>query len=313
MAGARRGGAIVRPQPDARTAPRRRHPQARARCRSTRAAARAHETAESAGPTTRSKAMIELLTDPQAWIALATLTALELVLGIDNVIFISILVDKLPPAQRETARRIGLAMAMLMRIGLLLVLSWIVGLVEPLFTLGKTNISGRDLILIGGGLFLLWKSTSEIHQSLEGEEGHASGAVKATFAAVILQIMVIDIVFSLDSIITAVGMVDQIAVMVAAVVISVALMMVFAGAIGRFVSSHPTIKVLALSFLVVVGVVLIAEGFGHHVPKGYIYFAMAFSVCVEMLNIRMRKRSQRPAHLHAPYAAPESEGGNAPR
>ncbi|HEY6512214.1 MAG TPA: TerC family protein [Burkholderiaceae bacterium] len=245
--------------------------------------------------------MIELLSDPQAWIALATLTALELVLGIDNVIFISILVDKLPHAQRDLARRIGLGMAMFMRIGLLLVLSWIVGLVAPLFTLANTEISGRDLILIAGGLFLLWKSTSEIHQSLEGEEGHASGAVRATFTAVILQIMVIDIVFSLDSIITAVGMVDEIAVMVTAVIVSVALMMVFAGAIGRFVSDHPTIKVLALSFLVVVGVVLIAEGFDHHVPKGYIYFAMAFSVCVEMLNIRMRKRSAKPAHLHAAY------------
>jgi predicted tellurium resistance membrane protein TerC len=247
--------------------------------------------------------MTELLTDPQAWIALATLTALELVLGIDNVIFISILVDKLPHAQRDLARRIGLGMAMFMRIGLLLMLSWMVGLVAPLFTVANTNISGRDLILIVGGLFLLWKSTSEIHQSLEGEEGHASGAVMATFAAVIIQIMVIDIVFSLDSIITAVGMVDEIAVMVAAVVVSVALMMVFAGAIGRFVSDHPTIKVLALSFLVVVGVVLIAEGFDHHVPKGYIYFAMAFSVCVEMLNLRMRKRAAKPAHLHAAYAS----------
>jgi len=252
--------------------------------------------------------MIELLTDPQAWIALATLTALELVLGIDNVIFIAILVDKLPEAQRDLARRLGLGMAMFMRIGLLLLLSWIVGLVEPLFTVGNTHISGRDLILIVGGLFLLWKSTSEIHQSLEGEEGHVSGAVKATFAAVILQIMVIDIVFSLDSIITAVGMVDQIVVMVAAVVISVALMMLFAGAIGRFVSTHPTIKVLALSFLVVVGVMLIAEGFDHHVPRGYIYFAMAFSVCVEMLNIRMRKRATKPAHLHAAYAAQPLEG-----
>ena len=244
--------------------------------------------------------MTELLTDPQAWIALATLTALELVLGIDNVIFISILVDKLPRAQRDLARRIGLGMAMFMRIGLLLMLSWMVGLVAPLFTVANTNISGRDLILIVGGLFLLWKSTSEIHQSLEGEEGHASGAVKATFASVIIQIMVIDIVFSLDSIITAVGMVDEIAVMVAAVIISVALMMVFAGAIGRFVSDHPSIKMLALSFLVVVGVVLIAEGFDHHVPKGYIYFAMAFSVFVEMINIRVRKKSD-PVKLHQPY------------
>jgi predicted tellurium resistance membrane protein TerC len=251
--------------------------------------------------------MTELLTDPQAWIALATLTALELVLGIDNVIFIAILVDKLPRAQRELARRIGLGMAMFMRIGLLLVLSWIVGLVAPLFTLLGRAISGRDLILILGGLFLIWKSTSEIHQSLEGVEGHASGVVKATFAAVIIQIMVVDIVFSLDSIITAVGMVNRIEVMVAAVIASVALMMAFAGPIGRFVSDHPTIKMLALSFLVVIGVVLIAEGFDHHVPKGYVYFAMAFSVSVELLNIRMRTRAARPAHLHAAYATQQHD------
>ncbi|MEO8298051.1 MAG: TerC family protein [Burkholderiales bacterium] len=246
--------------------------------------------------------MLELLTDPQAWIAFATLTALELVLGIDNIIFISILVDKLPTSQRERARRLGLFMAMFMRIGLLLVLSWLVGLTAPLFTVLQQAISGRDLILILGGLFLIWKSTGEIHQSLEGEEGAASSAVKATFTAVILQIMIVDLVFSLDSIITAVGMVDTVAVMIAAVVASVGLMMLFAAAIGRFVSNHPTIKMLALSFLVVVGVVLIAEGFGNHVPKGYIYFAMAFSVCVEMLNIRMRRRVVAPAHLHAPYA-----------
>lgn len=245
--------------------------------------------------------MMQLLTDPQAWIALATLTALELVLGIDNVIFISILVDKLPAAQRERARRIGLFMAMFMRIGLLMVLSWIVGLVAPLFTVLGQAISGRDLILIAGGLFLIYKSTGEIHQSLEGEEGHASNAVKATFSAVILQIMVVDIVFSLDSIITAVGMVDRLEVMIAAVILSVGLMMVFASTIGRFVSDHPTIKMLALSFLVVVGVTLIAEGFDHHVPKGYIYFAMAFSIGVEMLNIRMRKRAKKPAELHAAY------------
>lgn len=252
--------------------------------------------------------MMELLTDPQAWIAFATLTALELVLGIDNIVFISILVDKLPPEKRELARRLGLFMAMFMRIGLLLVLSWIIGLVAPLFTVLGTEISGRDLILIAGGLFLIWKSTGEIHQSLEGEEGHASAAVKATFAAVIVQIMLVDMVFSLDSIITAVGMVDELAVMIAAVVASVGLMMLFAGAIGRFVSEHPTVKMLALSFLVVIGVVLIAEGFDHHVPKGYIYFAMAFSVCVEMLNLRLRRRAPIPAHLHAPYAAGDGAG-----
>jgi predicted tellurium resistance membrane protein TerC len=246
--------------------------------------------------------MLELLTDPNAWIAFATLTALELVLGIDNIIFISILVDKLPEKKRELARRLGLGMAMFMRIGLLLVLAWIIGLTAPLFSVLGQDISGRDLILIGGGLFLLWKSTGEIHQSLEGEEGHSSSAVKATFAAVILQIMVVDLVFSLDSIITAVGMVESIAVMIAAVVASVGLMMLFAGAIGRFVSNHPTIKMLALSFLVAVGVMLIAEGFGHHVPKGYIYFAMAFSLTVEMLNIRMRRKRAAAVHLHAAYA-----------
>jgi predicted tellurium resistance membrane protein TerC len=247
--------------------------------------------------------MMELLADPQIWIAFATLTALELVLGIDNIIFISILVDKLPPERRETARRIGLFMAMFMRIGLLLILSWIVGLTAPLFTVPvfDAEISGRDLVLILGGLFLLWKSVGEIHESLEGAEGKTSSAVKATFAAVIVQIMLIDLVFSLDSIITAVGMVDEIAVMIAAVIASVALMMFFAGPIGRFVSAHPTIKMLALAFLVVVAVVLIAEGFGHHVPKGYVYSAMAFSVLVEMLNIRMRKRSAQPVHLHSPY------------
>jgi predicted tellurium resistance membrane protein TerC len=245
--------------------------------------------------------MMELLTNPQAWIAFATLTALELVLGIDNIIFISILVDKLPKARREVARRLGLFMAMFMRIGLLLVLAWIVGLVAPLFTVFGQDISGRDLILILGGLFLIWKSTGEIHQSLEGEEAHGGSAVQATFTAVILQIMLVDLVFSLDSIITAVGMVDDVRVMIAAVVASVGMMMVFAGPIGRFVSDHPTIKMLALSFLVVVGVVLVAEGFGHHVPKGYVYFGMAFSLAVEMLNIRLRKRAAKPVQLHPPH------------
>jgi predicted tellurium resistance membrane protein TerC len=234
---------------------------------------------------------MELLLSPEAWIAFATLTALELVLGIDNVIFISILVDKLPPERRESARRLGLFMAMFMRVGLLLVLSWIVGLVAPIFTIGSQEISGRDLILISGGLFLLWKSTTEIHQTLEGSaHGHGSTA-KATFWSIIAQIMVIDLVFSLDSIITAVGMVDEVQVMIAAVVASVALMMLFARSISEFVSAHPSIKMLALAFLVVVGVVLVAEGFEHHIPKGYVYFAMAFSVIVEMLNIRYRKKA----------------------
>lgn len=245
--------------------------------------------------------MIELFTDPQVWIAFLTLTALELVLGIDNVIFISILVDKLPLERRDLARRIGLFLAMFMRIGLLLVLSWIVGMTEPLFSLLRNEISGRDLVLISGGLFLLWKSTNEIHQLLEGEAGEASAAVRATFTGVILQIAIVDLIFSLDSIVTAVGMVDQLEVMIAAVIVSVLLMMAFAGAIGRIVSEHPTIKMLALAFLVVIGVVLIADGFDHHVPKGYVYFAMAFSVAVESLNLRMRKRKVRPAELHEPY------------
>lgn len=258
--------------------------------------------------------MLELLTSPEAWMAFATLTALELVLGIDNIVFISILVDKLPREQRNFARRLGLFMAMFMRLGLLLALSWIVGMTAPLFTVMSQDISGRDLILILGGLFLIWKATGEIHQSLEGEEGEASSAVKGTLTAVIMQIMLIDVVFSLDSIITAVGMVDNVPVMMAAVITSVGLMMVFSGAIGNFVSDHPTVKMLALSFLVVVGVVLLAEGFGQHVPKGYIYFAMAFSVLVEMLNIRLRKKVVEPAHLHSAYApdAAQAPSGKKP-
>ena len=249
---------------------------------------------------------MELLLNPEIWIAFFTLTALELVLGIDNIIFISIIVDKLPPEKREVARKIGLFLAMFMRIGLLLTLSSIIGMTEPVFTLFGSGFSGRDLILIAGGLFLIWKSTGEVHQLLEGEEGEESRKVANSFAGVILQIMVIDLVFSLDSIITAVGMVKEVGVMIAAVVASVGLMMLFARAIGEFVSNHPTIKMLALSFLVVVGVVLLADGFGHHVPKGYIYFAMAFSVAVEMLNIRMRKKTT-PVDLREPYAR-EGEG-----
>lgn len=247
--------------------------------------------------------MLELLLSPEIWIAFFTLTALELVLGIDNIIFISILVDKLPKEKQEMARRIGLFLAMFMRIGLLLLLSWIVGLTAPVMTLFGFGISGRDLILISGGLFLIWKSTGEVHQLLEGEEGSESRKVTSSFVAVIGQIIVIDLVFSLDSIITAVGMVSEVSVMIAAVIASVGLMMLFASAIGRFVSDHPTIKMLALTFLVVVGVVLIADGFGHHVPKGYIYFAMAFSVGVEMLNIRLRKKMSKPVGLREPYVA----------
>ena len=236
---------------------------------------------------------MELLSDPQAWIAFATLTALELVLGIDNIIFISILVDRLAPERRETARRIGLALAMFMRIGLLLTLAWIIGLTAPLFTVFAHEISGRDLILIAGGLFLIWKATGEIHELLEHKEEErtdASRAVHATFGAIIGQVIVIDLVFSLDSIITAVGMVDEVRVMIAAVVASVGLMMLFAAPIGNFVSRHATVKMLALSFLIMIGMALVADGLEFHVPKGYIYFAMAFSVAVEMLNLRLRRR-----------------------
>ena len=246
--------------------------------------------------------MFELLTDPRAWIAFLTLTGLELVLGIDNIVFISILVDKLPSGRREVARRIGLFLAMFMRIGLLLLLSWIIALTAPLFTVLGNEISGRDLILIGGGLFLVWKSTREVHQLLEGQKGEASSAVRGTFGAVILQIILIDVVFSLDSIITAVGMVDDIRIMIAAVIASVAIMMGFAGLVGRFVSAHPTIKMLALAFLFVVGVVLIADGLDHHVPKGYVYFAMIFSLSVELLNIYLRRRTADPVELHERYA-----------
>ena len=248
--------------------------------------------------------MIELLSNPEVWVAFFTLTALELVLGIDNIIFISILVDKLPEQRREFARRLGLFMAMFMRIGLLLILSWIVGLTEPVFSIMDYGFSGRDMVLIAGGLFLLWKSVGEIHDTFEDtEHGGAGRAVTMSFAAAIVQIMLIDLVFSLDSIITAVGMVNDVEVMIAAVIASVGMMMFFAGPIGRFVSAHPTIKMLALSFLVVVAVVLIAEGFGHHVPKGYVYSAMAFSVLVEMLNIRLRKKNTG-AHGLAPENAP---------
>ena len=242
--------------------------------------------------------MMELLIDPHMWVALATLTLLELVLGIDNIIFISILVSKLPKAQQEMARRVGLFMAMFMRIGLLLLLSVIIGLVEPLFTVLEQPFSGRDLILLAGGLFLIWKSTGEIHHSLEGEEAPPEMKAKANVISTIVQIMLIDLVFSLDSIITAVGMVDDVRIMIAAVLVSLGLMMLFAKSIGEFVEAHPSIKMLALTFLVVVGVVLVAEGFGHHVPKGYIYFAMAFSLMVEMLNIRFRKRASSVVRLH---------------
>ena len=233
--------------------------------------------------------MIELLTSPQAWIAFATLTALELVLGIDNIIFISILVDKLPPDRRDLARRLGLFMAMFMRVGLLLVLAWIAGLVAPLFTVWDQDISGRDLILIVGGLFLIAKSTFEIHNKLEGDEHGPEGGGKAAFAQVIVQIMLVDMVFSLDSVITAVGMTPHIPVMVAAVLVSAGVMLAFSGPVSDFVHRHPTMKMLALAFLILIGVMLMAEGFGQHIDRGYIYFAMAFSLGVELLNMRLRK------------------------
>jgi predicted tellurium resistance membrane protein TerC len=241
---------------------------------------------------------MDWLLDPQVWIALATLTALEIVLGVDNIIFISILVGRLPQNERARARVIGLAFAMLTRILLLLTLAWIMTLTRPLFELAGRGISGRDLILFVGGLFLLWKSVHEIHNALEGEAEQGGAAARAGFAAVIAQIAVIDIVFSLDSVITAVGMVDQVPVMIAAIVAAVAVMMFAARPIGDFVDRHPTIKMLALSFLILVGFALIAEAFNVHVPKGYIYFAMAFSVGVEMLNLRIRARRGPPVRLH---------------
>ncbi|MET0552444.1 MAG: TerC family protein [Vicinamibacteria bacterium] len=243
---------------------------------------------------------MEWLSDPQAWMGFLTLTVLEIVLGIDNIIFISILCGKLPPDQQPKARRIGLGLAMVMRILLLLSLSWVIRLTAPLFSVFGHEISGRDLVLIVGGLFLLAKSTMEIHEKLEGEEGHASAKVGPSFTSVLLQIMVLDIVFSLDSVITAVGMVSQVSVMITAVVVAVGFMMMFAGAVGDFVHRHPTIKMLALSFLLLIGVMLVAEGFHQHIPKGYVYFAMAFSVFVEMLNIRMKKNS-KPVELHQAY------------
>lgn len=244
---------------------------------------------------------MELLADPQVWIAFATLTILELVLGIDNIIFISILAGKLPPEQQNRARIIGLALALIMRVILLFSLSWVIGLKDPLFSVLGNEISGRDLVLLIGGLFLIAKSTHEIHGSLEGDEGHKSTKVYASFTGVLIQIMLLDIVFSLDSVITAVGMVKEIEVMIAAVVVSIVFMMFFAGPIGRFVERHPTIKMLALAFLLLIGFTLVIESLEYHVPKGYIYFAMAFSVLVEILNMRLRKAKTKPVHLHTPY------------
>ena len=243
---------------------------------------------------------MEWIGTAEGWIALLTLTVLEIVLGIDNIVFISILAAKLRPELRARARKVGLSLAMFMRVALLLSITWVMQLTTPLFGVVGQDISGRDLILVVGGLFLIAKSTHEIHNKLEGEEGHGSARVAASFGAVIVQIMLLDIVFSLDSVITAVGMADEVSVMVLAVVIAVGVMLVSAGPISDFVERHPTVKMLALSFLLLIGVSLIAEGFDQHIPKGYIYFAMSFSVFVEMINLRIRARS-KPVHLHQPY------------
>ena len=242
--------------------------------------------------------MFEWFTSPEAWIALATLTALEIVLGIDNIIFISILVGRLPKHQREFGRKVGLSLAMLTRLALLFSIAWVMGLKDTWFTVLGQEISGRDVILITGGLFLLFKSTHEIHNSLEGVEEETSVPKVAGLASVLVQIAILDIVFSLDSVITAVGLVEHVSIMAIAIILAVAVMLMAAKPIGDFVDAHPTIKILALSFLILVGVTLMVEGFDVHVPKGYIYFAMAFSVTVEMLNIRMRKKAAVPVKLH---------------
>jgi len=258
---------------------------------------------------------VDLLLNPEVWVAFLTLLALEIVLGIDNIVFISILVDKLPEQQQALARRLGLGMALLMRILLLLSLSWVIGLTAPLFTLLGQEISGRDLILIFGGLFLLGKSTYEIHENLEGEEGHSSARVRATFASVLVQIVLLDIVFSLDSVITAVGMVNEVSVMIAAVTVAILVMLASAEAVSGLVNRHPTLKMLALSFLLLIGLALLLEGFDQHIPKGYIYFAMGFSVFVELLNIRVRRRREarsHPVELHRRYARAQ-EGSDSSR
>ncbi|MDP1778718.1 MAG: TerC family protein [Anaerolineales bacterium] len=243
------------------------------------------------------------LAQPESWIALLTLIALELVLGVDNIVFISILAGKLPPSDQPRARTTGIMLAVITRILLLLSLSWVISLEEALFTLPyfDIGISGRDIILLVGGIFLLWKSTTEIHDKLEGKEGHASVKVGATFANVIIQIMLLDIVFSLDSVITAIGMVDELAIMVVAVIVAAGVMIFIAAPIGEFVERHPTIKILALSFLLLIGFTLVVEGLHQHIPKGYVYFAMGFSVFVEMINLRMRDVSVKPVNLRDAY------------
>jgi len=251
---------------------------------------------------------MDWIADPQAWIAFLTLVALEIVLGIDNIIFISILSGRLPAEQQARARYVGLGLALILRVILLFSLSWVIGLTAPLFTVLHQEISGRDLILLAGGLFLLGKATFEIHDSLEGESGHASAGAGSSFVSIIIQILLLDAVFSLDSVITAIGMVEDVSIMIAAVVVAIAFMMFFAAPVGAFVGRHPTIKMLALSFLLLIGLTLIVEAFDVHVPKGYIYFAMGFSVFVELLNIRLRRKS-KPVQLHERYT-PEPEKGS---
>jgi predicted tellurium resistance membrane protein TerC len=246
---------------------------------------------------------MDWITDPQIWIAFVTLVTLELVLGVDNVIFISILSGKLPANQQQRARTLGLGMAVLTRILLLLSLSWVIGLTEPLFRVVRFEVTGRDIILILGGLFLLAKATHEIHQKLEGAEGESSARVGPSFAAVLAQIVLLDIVFSLDSVITAVGMVNELGVMIAAVIVAAVIMIVSAQPLSNFVDRHPTVKMLALSFLLLIGFTLVVEGLHQHIPKGYIYFAMGFSVLVEMLNLRLRRGRLEPLKLHQPYVS----------
>jgi len=251
---------------------------------------------------------LEWLTSPEIWIALLTLTALEIVLGVDNIVFISILSGKLPENQRKKARTIGLALAMVTRILLLLSISWIIKLTDPIITVFGEELSGRDLILLGGGLFLLGKSTYEIHDKLEAKEGHGSAAFATSFASVIAQILVLDLVFSLDSVITAVGTVDEVEIMIAAVIIAVGVMLVSAGPISAFVEEHPTVKILALSFLLLIGMSLVAESFDQHISKGYIYFAMGFSIFVEMINIRLRAKDVTPVHLRKRITEEQAQG-----
>lgn len=250
------------------------------------------------------------VSQPEAWVALVTLVILELVLGVDNVIFISILAGKLPVEDRDRARMTGIAMAVITRVLLLLSLSWIISLEEPFFTMPLINvgISGHDLILLAGGLFLLWKSVHEIHDKLEGVEGHASSKVYASFSSVIIQIMLLDIVFSLDSVITAVGMANELMIMIIAVIAAAGVMIFASGPIGNFVEKHPTIKMLALSFLLLIGFTLIVEGLHQHIPKGYIYFAMGFSILVELLNLRIRQKSTAPVNLRDAYVAETASG-----